>query len=316
MSIAFLYAGQGSQKVGMGKDLYEQYETFRTVMDSVALDFDMKTLMFEGPMEQLSQTRYTQPCMAVFAAGVTKILFENGIVPDYAAGLSLGEYSALYSAGVFDEKTFIELVAFRGRVMEEAAKGIACKMSAVMGLDSSALEKICEEVRNHSDNAGGYVTVSNYNCKGQYVICGDIDAVAQAEEMAKQAGAKRCIPLKVSGPFHTKYMKPAGNALREYFKKVSFSEMNYPVIFNTTADVLGADERIPELLEKQVQSSIYMEKTIERLKEKGVDTVIEIGPGKALSGFVKKTVEGMTTYVIEDTAGLNQVIEVFGQKSI
>lgn len=313
LSIAFLYAGQGSQKVGMGKDFYENSETFKKVVDSVNLDFDIKTLMFEGPMEQLSQTRYTQPCMAVFAAGVTKMLFEKGIKPDYAAGLSLGEYGALYGAGVFDEDTFIKLVAFRGKVMEEAAQGIECKMSAVMGLDSSVLEKICEEVRNDTENEGSYVTVSNYNCKGQYVICGDMDAVAKAEEKAKEAGAKRCIPLKVSGPFHTKYMKPAGDALREYFNGITFGEMEYPVIFNTTANELQADESIPQLLEKQVQSSIYMEKTITLLKEKGVDTVIEIGPGKALSGFVKKTVEGINTYVVEDMDGFKKLLEELGK---
>jgi [acyl-carrier-protein] S-malonyltransferase len=265
--------------------------------------------MFEGPIEQLSQTRYTQPCMAVFAAGVTKVLYENGIKPDYAAGLSLGEYSALYSAGVFDEDTFIKLVAFRGKVMEEAAQGIECKMSAVMGLESYTLEKICEEVRGEDVKDENYVTVSNYNCKGQYVICGNEAAVAKAEEKAKEAGAKRCIALKVSGPFHTKYMKPAGDALKEYFENINFNEMRHPVIFNTTAKEIEEGQNIPELLEKQVQSSIYMEKTIERLKEKGVDTVIEIGPGKALSGFVKKTVNGITTYVIEDMKGLNEVID-------
>lgn len=309
LSIAFLYAGQGSQKVGMGKDLYDNSDTFKKVVDSVDLDFDVKTLMFEGPMEMLSQTRYTQPCMAVFAAGVTDILYENGIRPDYAAGLSLGEYSALYSAGVFDEQTFIKLVSFRGYVMDKAAQGIDFKMSAVMGLDDVVLEKICEEVTKESDADNGYVTVSNYNCKGQYVICGDKNSVEIAEERAIAAGAKRCVPLKVSGPFHTKYMKEAGDELRDYFKNISFGEMKFPVIFNTTAKELGSGESIPELLEKQVQSSIHMEKTIELLKEKGIDTIIEIGPGKALSGFVKKTVQGINTYKIENIDDVHNVIE-------
>lgn len=308
LSIAFLYAGQGSQKVGMGKDLYENSDIFKKAVDSVELDFDVKTLMFEGPMEKLSQTRYTQPCMAVFAAGVTDILYENGIKPDYAAGLSLGEYSALYSAGVFDEQTFIKLVSFRGYVMDKAAQGIEFKMSAVMGLEVMALEKICEEVTKETVNANGYVTVSNYNCKGQYVICGDKSSVEMAEERAALAGAKRCVPLKVSGPFHTKYMKEAGDALKDYFKNISFGKMNFPVIFNTTARELGNNESIPELLEKQVQSSIHMEKTIELLKEKGVDTIIEIGPGKVLSGFVRKTVQGINTYTIENMSDVNNVI--------
>lgn len=308
LSIAFLYAGQGSQKVGMGKDLYENSETFKKAVDSVDLDFDFKKLMFEGPMETLSQTRYTQPCMAVFAAGVTDVLYENGIKPDYAAGLSLGEYSALYSAGVFDMQTFIKLVSFRGYVMDKAAQGIEFKMSAVMGLEVTVLEKICEEVTKETVNTNGYVTVSNYNCKGQYVLCGDKSSVEMAEERAVSAGAKRCVPLKVSGPFHTKYMKEAGDALKDYFKNISFGEMKFPVIFNTTARELGSGETIPELLEKQVQSSIHMEKTIELLKEKGVDTIIEIGPGKALSGFVRKTVEGIKTYTIETIDDVNSVI--------
>ncbi len=312
MKIAFLYAGQGSQKVGMGKDIYEANETFRQVVDSAKLDFDVKNLMFEGPMDKLSQTRYTQPAMAVFAAGITSVLKENGIEPDYAAGLSLGEYSALNCAGVFDNETLINLVAFRGKVMEEAARGIACKMSAVMGLESEKLEKICEKVNAENDEY--YVTVSNYNCKGQYVICGTEDSVNRAEELAKEEGAKRAVPLKVSGPFHTKYMKPAGDALKEFFENISFDDMKIPVIFNTTAEEIKENENVKELLEKQVQSSIYMEKTIEYLKEKGVDTVIEIGPGKALSGFVKKTVEGVTCYNIEDLEGLNKVIELFGEK--
>ena len=162
MKKAFLYAGQGSQKVGMGKDIYEANETFRQVVDSAKLDFDVKNLMFEGPMDKLSQTRYTQPAMAVFAAGITSVLKENGIMPDYAAGLSLGEYSALICAGVFDNDTLINLVAFRGKVMEDAARGIACKMSAVMGMESEKLEKICEKV--NAENEEYYVTVSNYNC--------------------------------------------------------------------------------------------------------------------------------------------------------
>ena len=193
MKLAFLFAGQGSQKVGMGQDFYENDETFRNVIDSLSADFDLKKMMFEGPMEDLSLTRYTQPCMAAFAAGVTAVLKEEGIIPAYVAGLSLGEYSALHCAGVFDTQTFFNLVSFRGKAMEEAAKGIPCKMSAVMGLDSEVLKGICDKITAESED-DGYVTVSNYNCKGQYVICGDIAAVEQAEELAKEAGGKRIIP--------------------------------------------------------------------------------------------------------------------------
>lgn len=312
MKLAFLYAGQGSQKVGMGKDLYDNNETFKFVIDRVqnVVDIDLKKLMFEGPMEDLSQTKFTQPCMAAYAAGVTKVLKENGIEPEYVAGLSLGEYSALNCAEVFDEKTLVKMVAFRGNAMEEAAKGIECKMSAIMGLDSEVLDQICEEIRNENE---GYVTVSNYNCKGQYVVCGENVAVEKVEAKAKEAGAKRCMPLKVSGPFHTKFMDAAAEALEKYFADIEFGNMKYPVIFNTTAQELKAEENIKDILVKQVANSIYMEKTIEYLESNGVDTVIEIGPGKALSGFVKRTSENIQTYTIESIDDLNKVIELFGK---
>ncbi len=305
MKTAFLYAGQGSQKVGMGKDFYENLPEFAGLLDAVHLDFDIKKVMFEGPEEQLNQTRYTQPCMATFAAGVTAALKKEGITPDYAAGLSLGEYSALHGAGVLDAETLIDLVAFRGRAMEEAAAGIDCKMSAVMGLESGTLSAICNTA---CEETGKYVTVSNYNCTGQYVICGEEEAVVAAECLAKEAGAKRCMPLKVSGPFHTKFMQPAGDALEKKFKEITFSGMQVPVIFNTIAAELPEDKTIPELLVQQVQSSIYMEDTIKRLEALGVDTIVEIGPGKVLSGFVKRTAAGMTSYAVEDMESLQAVV--------
>ena len=308
MKIAFLYAGQGSQKAGMGKDFYENRPEFAAILDSVDLEFDIKDLMFHGPEEKLARTRYTQPCMAAFAAGVTAILAKEGIQAEYVAGLSLGEYSALHAAGVFDVKTLVELVAFRGKAMEDAAKGIECKMSAVMGMESKALQEICDKA---CAQTGKYVTVSNFNCTGQYVVCGEEEAVAAAEALAKEAGAKRCMPLKVSGPFHTRFMQPAGEALRQKFEEISFGEMQVPVIFNTVANELPADKTIPELLVKQVQSSIYMEDTIKLLEAKGVDTIVEIGPGKVLSGFVKRTATGMTSYAIEDMDSLQAALNAF-----
>lgn len=305
MKLAFLFAGQGSQKAGMGKDFYENRPEFAEILDAVNLEFDIKDLMFNGPEEQLSQTRYTQPCMAAFAAGVLAILKKEDIQPDYVAGLSLGEYSALHAAGVFDAKTLVELVSFRGKVMEEAAKGIECKMSAVMGMESKALQEICDKA---CAQTGKYVTVSNFNCTGQYVVCGEEEAVAAAEVMAKEVGAKRCMPLKVSGPFHTKFMQPAGEALAKKFKEITFNEMQVPVIFNTVAKELPADKTISELLVAQVQSSIYMEDTIKLLEAKGVDTIVEIGPGKVLSGFVKRTASGMTSYTIEDMESLHAAL--------
>jgi [acyl-carrier-protein] S-malonyltransferase len=311
MRLAFLYAGQGSQKTGMGKDLYETYDTFRKVIDDAKLSFDVKTCMFEGPAEQLNETKYTQPCMAAFAAGMTALLKENGIEPEMAMGLSLGEYSALHAAGVFDTDTFLKLVEFRGNAMQQAAAGIECRMSAVLGLAREEVERVCEEVTAQCEANGQKVEVSNYNCPGQYVITGTKEAVAQAEEKALEAGAKRCMPLTVSGPFHTSFMAPAGDALREEFTHITWGEMRIPVIFNTTAHTLRDGETIAGLLERQVQSSIYIEDSIRALEEAGIEAVIEIGPGKVLSGFVKRTSKKMKMYAVEDVASLQKLL---GQK--
>ena len=304
MTLAFLYAGQGSQHAGMGKDLYEAYPAFREAFESARLDFDLKTVCFEDPEGLINQTQYTQPCMVAFAAGLTAVLYGEGIRPQYAAGLSLGEYSALEAAGVFSAKTAIELTAFRGKAMAEAVQGRPCGMTAVLGLGREELARCCEEA-----SALGVAQICNYNCPGQLVIGGDAEAVAKAGELAKASGAKRCLPLKVSGPFHTSLMKPAGDALREKFKEVEFGEMAFPVLFNCLGREKAPEDSIPALLEKQVQSSVYMEDTIRRLAELGVDTILEIGPGKALSGFVKKTVgSAITCLPVEDLAGLNAAL--------
>lgn len=303
MKLAFLYAGQGAQHVGMGRDLYEIYPAFRQVLDSAPVDFDLKTLCFNGPEDQLNDTRYTQPCMVAFAAGVTALLREAGITPDYAAGLSLGEYSALQCAGVFDTKTAISLVAFRGQAMADAVQGRPCGMAAVLGMDRDALKAVCAEASD-----AGVVECTNFNCPGQIVISGDAAAVDKAGELAKAAGAKRVLPLKVSGPFHTSLMAPAGDALREKFQSVDFGAMEIPVLFNCLGDLKGEADTIPNLLEQQVQSSVYLEDTIRRLGELGVDTVVEIGPGRTLSGFVKKTVKGIKCYPVETAEELQAAI--------
>lgn len=292
MKLAFLYAGQGSQHAGMGADLYEGSPVFRAVFDQAAegLDFDLKTTCFTDPHELINQTQYTQPCMVAFAVGVTAMLADAGITPDYAAGLSLGEYSALECAGVFDAKTAVDLVAFRGKAMAKASEGLDCGMTAVLMLDRETLQRCCDEAASL-----GVVQICNYNCPGQLVIGGEKAAVDKAAELAKAAGAKRCLPLKVSGPFHTSLMHPAGDALAEKFKTIDFKPMKLPVLFNCLGREKAESDSIPALLEKQVQSSVYLEDTIRRVAELGVDTVIEVGPGKAISGFVKKTVGSAIT---------------------
>ncbi len=304
MSVAFLFAGQGSQHPGMGADLYETYPQFRQVLDGAELDFDLKEVSFQDSQGVLNETRYTQPCMVAFAVGVTQILADLGIRPDYVAGLSLGEYSALQAAGVFTPQQAISLVAYRGKVMAEASQGVACGMTAVLGLEREKLQQACEQA-----SSLGVVAIANYNCPGQLVIGGHQPAVDEAARLAKEMGARRCMPLKVSGPFHTPLLKPAGDALAVKFQGETFGEMRIPVLFNCLGREKGEEDSIPALLERQVQSSVYMEDTIRRLAELGVDTIVEIGPGKVLSGFVRKTTPDIKTYAVETVADVEALAQ-------
>ena len=294
MKLGFLYAGQGSQHAGMGADLYEAFSAFRAVYDHAEVDFDLKKVTFEDPDGIINQTRYTQPCMVAFAAGMTAVLREKGITPAVAAGLSLGEYSALHAAGVFDAATAIRLVAFRGKAMEEAAAGRESAMMAVLNLDRSPLQDACDAASDL-----GCVVIANYNCPGQLVIGGEKAAVEKAAAIAKEKGA----PL----------MAPAGNALREYFQGVAFADPQIPVIFNCLGDVKDDSTPIQELLVKQVQSSVFMEDSIRKMADMGVDAIVEIGPGKALSGFVKKTVPGIPVCAVETAADVENLPDTLEQ---
>ncbi|WP_283607370.1 ACP S-malonyltransferase [Faecalispora anaeroviscerum] len=304
MKLAFLYAGQGNQHVGMGMDLYEQFPAFRRFYDTDAAGFNIKELIQNGPEEELNQTRNTQPCMVAFCSGITTLLEQEGIVPEMAAGLSLGEYSALTAAGVFDPDTAIALTAFRGKVMETAVGDLPCGMAAVMNLERDALQKVCREA-----SALGVVEIANYNCPGQMVIAGEKAAVEKASELALAAGARRCIPLHLPGPFHSSLMHPAGDALAGYFQNIHFGGMKYPIIFNVTAKPLQTGESIPTLMERQVQSSTYFEDSIRYMEQAGIDTAVEIGPGKVLAGFVRKTTKNMKTYSVEDAESLRATID-------
>ena len=294
MKLGFVYAGQGSQKVGMGKDFYDTYEQFRKTLDGAESTVEnitkcyIKELSFDGPEEKLSDTRYTQPAMVSFAIGVTKLLKERGIAPEYACGLSLGEYSALYAAGVLDEKTVLEIVAKRGKFMAEAAEGKAVKMAAVISTPRDTVIDCCHKATEEF-NGEKIVEAANFNCPGQIVISGDEEAVDRASELLTEAGAKRILPLKVSGPFHTSLMKPAGDRLRAELNNIDFREARSKVIFNCLGREMNPQENIPELLERQVQSSVYLEDSIRYMAEAGVDTIVEIGPGNVISKFVKKT---------------------------
>lgn len=283
-----MFAGQGSQHAGMGKDLYEEFEEFRDVFDNIDAGFDIKEMCFEDPDNLLNQTEYTQPCMAAFACGVTQILKKNGFSADYACGLSLGEYSALHFADVWNDDALIKITAFRGKAMAEASEGIETGMCAVMGATLGQIEEYCRKVQDR-----GIVSVSNLNCPGQIVISGNASAVDAVVKMAKRDGVKRCIPLEVSGPFHTSIMRPAGKALKEYLDGIECGQPQITVLYNCIGGPEENNERIPELLVRQIQECVRMEAMIRYLFNHGVDRFVEVGPGKALSGFVGRTAKDM-----------------------
>ncbi|MQN01801.1 MAG: ACP S-malonyltransferase [Lachnospiraceae bacterium] len=291
MKTAFLYAGQGAQATGMGRDLYEKYPVFKEVYDAAdRIKPGLKDVIFLNKDDALTQTENTQPALVAFAIGVTKLLEAKNIFPETTLGLSLGEYSALYGAGAFSAESALRAAAYRGEAMKKAGEGGDWGMSAVLGLDPYKLERICSK-------SGCYPT--NYNCPGQIVISGEKDKVAAAGAAAKEAGARRVIPLKVSGPFHTPYMKSAGDALSEYLPKADIRPLRCRVLFNATGDDGGVkllcDEhkKITDLLVRQVQNPVRLEDSLDTLLKEGCDDFIEIGPGKTLSGFVKKCAKAL-----------------------
>lgn len=315
--LGFVYAGQGSQRVGMGQDFYDKYDCYRETIDnatevvSKVTDMDVAEVSFNGPIEQLSQTAYTQPAMVAFAIGVTKLLKEAGIEADYTCGLSLGEYSALYEAGVVDEATIMELIAKRGKYMAEASQGLNVKMAAVLGLDRETVLECCEKACEATEGER-LVQAANFNCPGQIVISGHSSAVDMASAFLKEAGAKRILPLKVSGPFHTKLMKPAGDKLAQEFKAVDFKDEKTKVVFNCLGREKNQNEKVANLLEKQVQSSVYLEDSIRYMAEAGVDTFVEIGPGKAISKFITKTVDNAKVYSIDTVDDFENIVKELG----
>lgn len=299
MKTAIIFAGQGSQKAGMGKDLYEAYLSFREIFDLLPEKY--RKTAFEGTEEKMKDTVNAQPVLLAFGAGLYRVLEDMGIKPDYVCGLSLGEYTALTAAGVFSPEIAVELIQFRANAMAEASKGIDTVMSAVLGLEKDVMTKLCKKA-----NETAKVEIANYNCPGQIVVSGSEEGVSELERLAKGAGAKRSMRLSVSGPFHTSYMEPASQALAEKFREISFGEMKIPVIFNCTGREKGS-ESIQELLAKQVCSSVYFEDSIRYMRSKGVDRIIEIGPGKALSGFVKKTCRDIDVISIETAEDIRKV---------
>lgn len=297
MKIAFLFAGQGAQAVGMGKDFYDEYNLAKAIYDAYP---EIKELCFEGPAETLNQTAYAQKAMLLTSYTIASVLKSNGIEPEYACGLSLGEYSALAFANTWKLDDAIEIITSRGNIMQNALPLGTSKMAAVIGLDRNIILDTIKKV-------DGICEIANYNCPGQIVITGDNKGVDAAMPLLTEAGAKRVLPLNVSGAFHSSLLIPASKELRKTLDKFSPNTPEYKIIYN----VSGKEETKPlnDILEAQICHSVYFEDSLKYLKEKGVDTFIEIGPGKTLSGLLRKTLTDVKCYAITDVESLKKVLE-------
>ncbi len=279
--IAIIYPGQGAQKVGMGADFYETYSAARAIFDEAheALDIDLKDICFKEN-EKIHLTEYTQPALVATCLAMTAVLKEAGVKVDLTAGLSLGEYAAIATAGAMDPITAIQLVRKRGRFMQQAAPAGEGAMCAILGLETDKILSVVDAYKR--------VSIANYNCPGQIVITGAKAEVMDASALLKEAGARRTLMLKVSGPFHSAFMEPAGEALKKEIDKISFRDLKIPYVANVTADLVRNKEQIGELLSKGVSSSVKWQQSMEFMISQGVDTFVEIGPGKTLAGFMKK----------------------------
>lgn len=301
--IAFIFPGQGAQVCGMGQDFYEQTETGRAVFDQASqlLGFSMPELCFEKN-SRLDITEYTQAAMVTTSIAMMRVLEEKGVKPDVAAGLSLGEYCALAAAGVMSQEDAIATVRQRGILMQEAVPVGDGGMAAILALDAEVIESVISEMEG--------VWIANYNCPGQIVISGRKAVVEEACERLKNAGAKRTLMLNVSGPFHSGMLTGAGEKLGEILDKVSIHTPQIPYVSNVNAEFVTAAEPVKELLTKQVSSSVKWQQSVETMIGEGVDTFIEIGPGKTLTGFIKKINKEVTTMNIEKLEDIQKVVEI------
>ncbi len=310
MKTAFLFSGQGAQTIGMGKELCENFAVASDTFDaaSAAIGIDMKAMIFDGDSETLMITENTQPAILTMSIAAYRVVESMGFRPDVVAGLSLGEYSAHVAAKSMDFEDAVRLVKKRGKYMQEEVPVGVGAMAAILALDADAVYAICKDA-----SAKGIVEPANFNCPGQITVAGEKDAVAYACELAKERGAKRAVMLPVSAPFHCSMLKGAGEKLEKELNNVPVSDLAVPLITNVTADYVKSKEEIKDLLVRQVSSSVLFEKSLRRMLADGVDTFVEIGPGKTLCGFVKKITKDANVYHVEDMQSLEEMKAALGE---
>ena len=307
MKIGFLFPGQGSQNIGMGKDLYNEYEEVRNIYNKVKelTQIDIAKLSFEGPEETLNETKNTQLAILTMSLAILEVLKEYNIKPDISAGLSLGEYSALINSKALSFEEGVKLVQKRGEYMQNLLPDGNWQMAAIMGMSEEQVEEVCKKVKS------GFVVPANYNCIGQIAISGEKDAVLEAEQIAKGMSAKKVRVLKTAGPFHTEKLQESSNALKKELENVTINKFITKVIKNIDGQIYKDTDDVKDILTRHIVSPVRFSTTLENMVSNGIDTFIEIGPGKTLSGFVKRTAtdKQIKIFSINNVSSLKETIQ-------